>query len=47
MFEGRGAQDRVTLRAAPVSNYSDSYEEDFIFALAASQSAWVAVMVKP
>jgi hypothetical protein len=47
MIERYGAEDPVIPRAAPVSNYRNSYEEDFIFALAASQSAWVAVMVKP
>jgi hypothetical protein len=47
MIEECGAEDHLTPRAVPVSNSVESYEEDFIFALAASQSAWVAVMVKP
>ena len=47
MFDERGAEDRVTLRAVPVSNSVEIYEEDFTFALAASQSACVLVMVKP
>jgi len=46
MFEEHGAEDRLT-PAPRQSATVASYEDDFTFALAASQSAWVLVIVKP